>query len=132
MRPWRIWNPGLASCSEPKRSCIRRALIEFGRPTWGATWKKTWGHHSLLAFLDRREIADGEALAGLLGVQRTTVNAVARGLQEEGLIGIRRGGVQVVDRVGLKRRTCECYAAVEEHFAGVIGGGGTGGRASRD
>ena len=31
-----------------------------------ATWKKTWGHHSLLAFLDRSEIAGGEALAGLL------------------------------------------------------------------
>ena len=31
-----------------------------------ATWKKTWGHHSLLAFLDRPEIADGEALTGLL------------------------------------------------------------------
>ena len=30
------------------------------------TWKKTWGHHPLLAFLDRREIAGGEALAGLL------------------------------------------------------------------
>ena len=32
----------------------------------GATWKKTWGHHSLLVFLDRPEIAGGEALAGLL------------------------------------------------------------------
>ena len=31
-----------------------------------ATWKKTWGHHPLLAFLDRPEIAGGEALAGLL------------------------------------------------------------------
>ena len=31
-----------------------------------ATWKKTWGHHSLLVFLDRPEIAGGEALAGLL------------------------------------------------------------------
>ncbi|MCW2659817.1 MAG: Transposase [Mycobacterium sp.] len=31
-----------------------------------ATWKKTWGHHPLLVFLDRREIAGGEALAGLL------------------------------------------------------------------
>ena len=31
-----------------------------------ATWKKTFGHHSLLAFLDRPEIAGGEALAGLL------------------------------------------------------------------
>jgi len=31
-----------------------------------ATWKKTYGHHPLLAFLDRPEIAGGEALAGLL------------------------------------------------------------------
>jgi hypothetical protein len=31
-----------------------------------ATWKKSWGHHSLLAFLDRPQIAGGEALAGLL------------------------------------------------------------------
>ena len=32
-----------------------------------------------------------ESLAGLLGVQRTTVNAVARELQDEGLITTRRG-----------------------------------------
>src|SRR5258705_5826200 len=31
-----------------------------------ATWKKTWGHHPLLVFLDRPDIAGGEALAGLL------------------------------------------------------------------
>jgi hypothetical protein len=31
-----------------------------------ATWKKTWGHHPLLVFADRPEIAGGEALAGLL------------------------------------------------------------------
>ena len=30
------------------------------------TWKKTWGHYPLLVFLDRPEIAGGEALAGLL------------------------------------------------------------------
>ncbi len=30
------------------------------------TWKTTFGHHPLLAFLDRPEIAGGEALAGLL------------------------------------------------------------------
>ena len=68
-----------------------------------------------------------EALAGLLGVQRTTVNAVARALQDEGLITTRRGAIQVIDRAGLKRRACECYASVERHFAQVIGGSGTGG-----
>ena len=30
------------------------------------TWKKSFGHHPLLAFLDRPEIAGGEPLAGLL------------------------------------------------------------------
>jgi len=68
-----------------------------------------------------------EALAGLLGAQRTTVNAVARILQDEGLIGTRRGVIQVIDRVGLKRRSCECYATVERHFGGVIGSSGSGG-----
>ena len=31
-----------------------------------ATWKHTFGFHPLLVFLDRPEIAAGEALAGLL------------------------------------------------------------------
>ncbi len=30
------------------------------------TWKKTFGYHPLLAFLDRPEVSGGEALAGLL------------------------------------------------------------------
>ena len=68
-----------------------------------------------------------EALAGLLGAQRTTVNAVARILQDEGLISTRRGVIQVMDRVGLKRRACECYDSVERHFGGVIGTSGSGG-----
>ena len=64
-----------------------------------------------------------EALAALLGVQRTTVNAVARSLHEDGLIAIRRGRVIVLDRAGLLRRSCECYAAVDRHFDAIIGEG---------
>jgi CRP-like cAMP-binding protein len=66
-----------------------------------------------------------EALAGLLGVQRTTVNAVVRVLQDEGLISTRRGAIQVIDRVGLMRRSCECYEVIERHFASVIGATGS-------
>lgn len=73
-----------------------------------------------------------EAFAGLLGVQRTTVNAVIRSLQDEGLITTRRGTIQVVDRAGLKKRSCECYDLVEKHFAKVIGASGTGGSADCD
>lgn len=76
---------------------------------------------------DRLELTQ-EALAGLLGVQRTTVNAVIQSLQDEGLIDTCRGVVRVTDRAGLKRRSCGCYRALEEHFAAVIGTGGSGAR----
>jgi CRP-like cAMP-binding protein len=65
-----------------------------------------------------------ESLAALLGVQRTTVNAVARMLQEQGLIAYRRGAIQVVDRAGLTGVACECYAAVEAHYESVLGQAG--------
>jgi CRP-like cAMP-binding protein len=73
-----------------------------------------------------------EAFAGLLGAQRTTVNAVARILQDEGLITSRRGMIQVIDRVGLKRRACECYDSIETHFGGIIGTSGSGGNPDCD
>ena len=74
---------------------------------------------------DRIELTQ-EALASLLGVQRTTVNAVIRSLQDEGLVAAGRGAVRVIDRPGLKRRSCECYQAIEDHFGAVIGVSGTG------
>lgn len=74
---------------------------------------------------DRIELTQ-EAFAGLLGVQRTTVNAVIRSLQDEGLIATGRGVVRVVDRAGLKHRACECYSRLEDHFAEVIGTSGFG------
>lgn len=68
-----------------------------------------------------------ESLAGLLGVQRTTVNAVARMLQDQGLIAYRRGAIQVVDRAGLEQVSCACYAAVERHFDDILGPSGARG-----
>ena len=67
-----------------------------------------------------------EAFAGLLGVQRTTVNAVVQELAAQNLVARGRGTLQVIDREGLKRRACECYERLEEHFAAVIGTSGRG------
>jgi CRP-like cAMP-binding protein len=78
---------------------------------------------------DRIELTQ-EALAELLGVQRTTVNADVGALQDQGLISARRGRVIVVDRAGLKRHACECYATVGDHFGAVIGPSGSGASAS--
>ena len=61
-----------------------------------------------------------ETLAQMLGVQRTTISAVARVLQDNGIIHIGRGRVTVLDRPGLEKRACECHAAVEAHFRRVL------------
>lgn len=52
-----------------------------------------------------------ELAASLLGVRREGVTAAARKLQQAGVIRYARGDVVVLDRGGLERRTCECYAA---------------------
>ena len=75
---------------------------------------------------DRIELTQ-QALSDLLGVQRTTVNAVIQELDGEGLVSAGRGVVRVTDRAGLMRRSCECYDALERHFGSVIGTTGSGG-----
>jgi DNA-binding MarR family transcriptional regulator len=74
---------------------------------------------------DRIELTQ-QALAGLLGAQRTTVNAVVQSLEGEGLIATGRGVIRVADRAGLTSRSCECYRRLEDHFAAVIGKSGSG------
>jgi CRP-like cAMP-binding protein len=61
-----------------------------------------------------------ESLAEMLGVQRTTVTGVTAELQGRGLIRAHRGRVEIVDRPGLERAACECYEAVEGHFARLL------------
>jgi hypothetical protein len=61
-----------------------------------------------------------EALADMMGVQRTTVTAAAKVLQADGIIHTRRGRVEILDRRKLERRACECYGQVEAHFARVL------------
>ena len=89
-----------------------------------------WLLHAQDRVGDDRIALTQESLAAILGVQRTTVNAVARVLQEQGLISYRRGAIQVADRDGLMKAACECYAAVEGHFAAVLGDDGRGGASS--
>jgi hypothetical protein len=37
-------------------------------------------------------------------------------MQSAGLISYHRGTIQVVDRAGLEKASCECYAIVRERF----------------
>jgi CRP-like cAMP-binding protein len=74
----------------------------------------------LLMMHDR---ADGEDLAfthdflaEVLGVNRKSVTLAAQVLQKAGLIDYRRGKMQVLDRPGLEKASCECYAIVKKRF----------------
>jgi hypothetical protein len=62
-----------------------------------------------------------EFLAMMLGVQRTGVTAAAGALQRGGLIRYNRGTVTIVNRRGLKGRSCECYAISKREFDRLLG-----------
>jgi len=71
----------------------------------------------LLLSLDRLSSSDvnmtQELIANMLGARREGVTEAARRLQDAGLIHYHRGRITVVDRPGLARRVCECYAVVK-------------------
>ena len=62
-----------------------------------------------------------EFLAQMLGVQRSSVNTVARTLQNDGAIRYSRGLITILDRPALERVSCECYRIISEEFARLIG-----------
>lgn len=61
-----------------------------------------------------------DRLAGMLGVGRSFVNRVLRGLREGGLVDSRRGALIVRDVDGLRRLACDCDDRVKAHFATVM------------
>lgn len=85
-------------------------------------------HHSLdqqlcrwlLLSMDRLTgshlIMTQELIANMLGVRREGVTEAAGRLQKAGLISYARGKIDVIDRVGLEARTCECYGVVKKEY----------------
>ena len=85
-------------------------------------------HHSLdqqlcrwlLLSLDRLQGSElrmtQDLIANMLGVRREGVTEAALRLQTAGLIQYARGHIKVLDRPGLEKRTCECYAVVKKEY----------------
>jgi CRP-like cAMP-binding protein len=66
-----------------------------------------------------------EFLANILGTNRKSVTLAAQSMQTAGLISYRRGKMQVLDRKGLEKASCECYAIVRERFDAFLKPPGT-------
>jgi CRP-like cAMP-binding protein len=74
----------------------------------------------LLLSLDRLQgnklVMTQELIANMLGVRREGVTEGALKLQHAGLIQYARGHITVLDRAGLEKRSCECYAVVKKEY----------------
>jgi CRP-like cAMP-binding protein len=74
----------------------------------------------LLMYHDRLKVDEFEMtqefMAHMLGVRRSSVTEVALKLQEQGFIRYHRGSITILDRQGLQKFACECYAVAKEKF----------------
>jgi CRP-like cAMP-binding protein len=89
-------------------------------------------HHSveqqlcraLLLTLDRLSseslVMTQELIASMLGVRREGVTEAAGNLQRAGLIRYSRGRIDILDRPGLEKAVCECYAVVKVEFQRLL------------
>jgi CRP-like cAMP-binding protein len=77
----------------------------------------------LLSAQDRTHSSDlkftHQYLSEMIASQRTTVTVIARDLQERGFIRYSRGIVHIVDRPGLEKAACDCYAITKELYASL-------------
>jgi CRP-like cAMP-binding protein len=78
----------------------------------------------LLLSLDRLTsnelVMTQELIANMLGVRREGVTEAALKVQKAGLIKYTRGRITILDRLGLEKRTCECYNVVKLEYARLL------------
>ncbi len=60
-----------------------------------------------------------EVLSEILGTKRVTIVAAAGELQREKLIEYSRGHIHILNRVGLEKIACDCYATIKSLHKGL-------------
>jgi hypothetical protein len=106
----------------PVEMAFGEVLYEPGQPL-REVYFPLEGLVSLLTLVGRLAVEVGmvgrEGMVGIplaLGVRREGVTEAAGHLQRDGLIRYSRGQIEVLDRPGLERAACECYAVVKLEF----------------
>ncbi|MDO9450399.1 MAG: helix-turn-helix domain-containing protein, partial [Rugosibacter sp.] len=56
----------------------------------------------------------------MLGVRREGITEAAGNLRHAGFISYRRGHITVLDRLGLEKSTCECYAVIKKELRRLL------------
>jgi len=61
-----------------------------------------------------------EFLAFMLGVRRVGITTAAVALQRRGLVKYQRGDITILDRRGLEKAACGCYATDRKAYAEML------------
>jgi CRP-like cAMP-binding protein len=64
-----------------------------------------------------------EFLAYMLGVRRVGITEAASALQGRGLINYSRGGIDIIDGIGLEKASCRCYRRARAMYDRTLGVG---------
>lgn len=72
----------------------------------------------LLTFADRSHYEEifltQEAIANLLGVNRSTISIASKRLLDKKIIDYKRGCITIIDRAALEKEACECYKTIKQ------------------
>ncbi len=64
---------------------------------------------------------DHKSIAAMLGIRRAGITEAAGKLQAAGVIRYRRGRIDVLDKPGLAKKSCECYGFIKRQYRSLPG-----------
>lgn len=94
-------------------ACSEHHSIEQRLARWLLTMSDYAGSREFLMYQ--------ESIADMLGVRRVSISDAANKFQAAALISYRRGRINVLDRPGLEKKSCECYQFIRRQYRSLHG-----------